>query len=76
MNRADLRRQRANAMRAEGKTYGEIAEALDCTRQRVGQLVRESRRVTVRAYVERAAKRVDEHVAAVEALVAAAGGGS
>lgn len=75
MKRATIRRQRAQSMRARGATYTEIAEALGCTRQRAGQLVAESRRVTMREHVTRAAKRVEEHVAAVEVMVAAAGGG-
>jgi plasmid maintenance system antidote protein VapI len=74
MTRADLRRQRALTMRAEGKTYGDIAEALGVTRQRVGQLVRESRRVTMRDFATRRAAAVDDCVAAVEAMVAAGGG--
>ena len=41
--RATARRERAAALRSEGKTYREIADALDCSTGTVGRLLHEHR---------------------------------
>lgn len=41
--RATVRRERAAALRSEGKTYREIADDLDCSTGTVGRLLHEHR---------------------------------